>query len=213
MHASTRYHEIVAHCESCLHRHGDNYRGVDWPNAEDARTRYRVMLEVIRRNSEQPARLLDLGCGASHLYQHILAEHRTDVDYAGLDLSPEFVRLSRSKFPERTFYCLDVLDPTIQIPAFEYVVMNGLFTEKCLLPFKEMWDYVQAMLARVFAIASIGMAFNVMSKQVDWEREDLFHLPVDLLAEFLTKNLSRHFVIRNDYGLYEYTTYLYHACR
>ena len=49
-----------------------------------------------------------------------------------------------------------------------------------------------------------------MSKQVDWERDDLFHLPLDLLADYLTRNLSRHFVIRNDYGLYEYTVYVYH---
>jgi hypothetical protein len=48
-----------------------------------------------------------------------------------------------------------------------------------------------------------------MSKHVDWEREDLFHLPFDRLTSFLTNRLSRHFVIRHDYGLYEYTTYVY----
>ena len=59
------------------------------------------------------------------------------------------------------------------------------------------------------AITSKGVAFNVMSKAVDWEREDLFHLPADLLIDFLTKKLTRNFIIRNDYGLYEYTTYIY----
>jgi hypothetical protein len=49
-----------------------------------------------------------------------------------------------------------------------------------------------------------------MSKHVDWEREDLFHLPFDTLAAFLKQELSGNFVIRNDYGLYEYTTYVYH---
>ncbi len=48
-----------------------------------------------------------------------------------------------------------------------------------------------------------------MSKQVDWERDDLFHLPLDQMADFVCGNLSRNFVIRNDYGLYEYTTYVY----
>jgi len=48
-----------------------------------------------------------------------------------------------------------------------------------------------------------------MSKHVDWEREDLFHLPFDVLARFLTRMVTRNFVIRNDYGLYEYTTYVY----
>ena len=48
-----------------------------------------------------------------------------------------------------------------------------------------------------------------MSAQVEWKRDDLFHLPLDRLADFLSANLSRHFVIRNDYGLYEYTVYIY----
>jgi hypothetical protein len=30
-----------------------------------------------------------------------------------------------------------------------------------------------------------------------------------LLAEFLTKDLTRNFIFRNDYGLYEYTAYVY----
>jgi len=168
------------------------------------------MLDVIRDCGRSPVRLLDLGCGASHLYQYLREVNRDDVDYAGLDLSPEFIRLCRSKFPDRTYYCLDILDPAAEVPKCDYAVMNGLFTEKCSLSFDEMWDYVQAMLARAFGMASAGIAFNVMSKQVDWERGDLFHLPLDLLAEFLAHDLSRHFVIRNDYGLYEYTVYVYH---
>jgi SAM-dependent methyltransferase len=205
-----KYSEIVAHCEGCLRTHGDNHRGVDWPNAKDARTRYGVMLDVIRAGGSSPVRLLDLGCGASHLYEYLCEIGHCEIEYTGLDLSPEFIRLSRSKFPDRTYYCLDVLDPGARIAAFDYVVMNGTFTEKCSLTFDEMWEYVQAMLVRAFEIASIGMVFNVMSKHVDWERDDLFHLPFDLLVGFLTRSLGRHFVIRNDYGLYEYTVYVYH---
>ena len=36
-----------------------------------------------------------------------------------------------------------------------------------------------------------------------------FHLPFDELAPFLTRELSRNFVLRNDYGLFEYTAYVY----
>jgi hypothetical protein len=64
------------------------------------------------------------------------------------------------------------------------------------------------MLRAVWPSAKRGLAFNVMSKQVDWEREDLFHLPLSLLAEFLCAEVTRDFVVRNDYGLYEYTVYL-----
>jgi hypothetical protein len=87
--------------------------------------------------------------------------------------------------------------------------MNGVFTEKRELTFEEMLTYFKDVATQVFNKAKIAIAFNVMSPHVDWERQDLFYLPLDSLAAFLVKELSRDFVIRNDYGLYEYTTYVY----
>jgi hypothetical protein len=44
---------------------------------------------------------------------------------------------------------------------------------------------------------------------VDWERDDLFHLPFHTMADFVRGELSHHFLFRQDYGLHEYTTYVY----
>jgi len=104
---------------------------------------------------------------------------------------------------------MDLLDENASLPMFDYIVLNGVFTEKRELSFDEMLSYFKQLVPRVFAHAAVGIAFNVMTKHVDWEREDLFHLPFDTLAEFLKKELTRNFVFRNDYGLYEYTTYVY----
>jgi hypothetical protein len=87
--------------------------------------------------------------------------------------------------------------------------MNGIFTEKREMEFDEMFEYFKNMLRVVFPKVRRGLAFNVMSKHVEWERDDLFHMPIDTLVSFLTMELSRNFIIRNDYGLYEYTVYLY----
>jgi len=206
--AEKKYLSIVSHYEYCLDRYGDSHLGVDWPKAEDVQKRYRVMLDVIRPASGRVS-LLDFGCGAAHLNEYIREQRLDHIDYAGLDLSEKFVRLSQSKFPESRFFCLDLLDENASLPDFDYIVLNGVFTEKRELSFDEMLAYFKQLIARVFAHASIGIAFNVMSKHVEWERNDLFHLPFDTLAEFLTKDLTRNFVFRNNYGLYEYTTYVY----
>jgi hypothetical protein len=87
--------------------------------------------------------------------------------------------------------------------------MNGVFTEKRELSFDEMWDYFTQMIIKIYSLCNKGFAFNVMSKHVDWERDDLFHVPLDTLANFLCSKITRDFVIRNDYGLYEYTVYIY----
>lgn len=204
-----KYLSIVSHYENCLAQYGDNHLGVDWPKKEDAETRYRIMLELIKPCADREVSLLDFGCGASHLYEHMLKRNMRGIIYAGVDLSEKFTQLSKNKFPENKYYCLDILDPSGQLPSFDYVVMNGVFTEKRNLSFDEMLAYFKQMLKATFNKTAIGLAFNVMSKQVDWEREDLFHLSLDTLANLLIKELSRNFVIRNDYGLHEYTTYVY----
>jgi SAM-dependent methyltransferase len=204
------YLSIVSHYESCLQEHGDTHLGVDWPKAEDVDTRHRVMLDVIRpRPSGEVVRLLDFGCGASHLYEYIQASGIDGIQYSGLDLSRRFVDLSESKFPANTYYCVDVLDDAVDLPRFDYVVMSGVLTEKRDLSYEEMLTFARRLITKVFDVAEIGMAFNVMSKHVDWERDDLFHLPFDTLAAFLRADVSRDFVFRNDYGLYEYTAYVY----
>ena len=204
-----RYLGLVAYYESCLERYGDTHLGVDWPKQEDVETRYRVMLELIRARNGERVSLLDFGCGASHLYEYILRTRLHTVEYSGLDLSKRFIELSKKKFPKLQYYCLDILEEGANIPEFDYIVMNGVFTEKLHLSFDEMWTYAKRVIGQVFARARVGIAFNAMSSHVDWQRDDLFHLPLDELAAFLTKEVTRHFVIRNDYGLYEYTTYVY----
>lgn len=202
------YHKIIEHYENCLALHGDNFRGVDWTNEADTFKRFEVMLGVIREKPE-PVTLLDFGCGASHIYEYILRNNLTFIDYSGLEISEKFFELSKSKFPSVNYYHLDIIESSDELPIFDYVVMNGVLTEKRELSFDEMWKYTQELLVQVFSKCRKGIAFNVMAKAVDWEREDLFHLPMDILADFLTKKLSRNFIIRNDYGLYEYTTYVY----
>lgn len=204
------YQAIIDHYEACLKAHGDTHLGVDWPNIEDALKRYQVMLELLNfKDINEPISLLDFGCGASHLLQYINEHCTLKLNYSGLDISRDFIDLSKDKNPNHNYYCLDILEDGQKLPQFDYIICNGIFTEKRELSFDEMWIYTKDMLTAIFNKANKGIAFNVMSKAVDWERWDLFHLPTDILIEFMTKELSRHFIIRNDYGLYEYTVYLY----
>ena len=213
MSASERvYDRIVRYCEACLERHGDTHRGVDWPKQEYATTSYDVMIGVIREFGERVS-MLDVGCGLSHLYERILARGIDSIDYAGVDLSERFLAQCRAKFPAVPYFHVDLLETGESLPSFDYVIMNGVFTEKVDISFDAMWDYMTRLVEKAYSLARKGIAFNVMSKQVDWERDDLFHVPFDLLADFLGKKISRNFVFRHDYGMYQYTAYVYRESR
>jgi SAM-dependent methyltransferase len=206
------YRRIIAHYEDCLDRHGDSHLGVDWPNAKDADTRYRVMLDVIAQPAGA-ATLLDFGCGAGHLLEYIRRNGWDAIAYRGLDASAKFIDLCRHKFPDATFHCRDILQGSADIDPADYVVMNGVLTERCGVSEAAMLDYMESLLVAAWPLARKGMAFNVMSAQVDWKREDLFHVPFDTMARLVKTRLSRHFRFRQDYGLYEFTAYVYREPR
>lgn len=204
------YLELVEHYEACLAAHGDTHRGVDWPDADDATTRYRVMLGLLDgRPRPADASLLDFGCGAGHLVDHLRRHGPGHVRYLGADLSPRFIDLCRTKYPDLDFRCVDVLREPDALPTADFIVANGVFTEKRSLSWDAMWEHTRRMIAALHSRARIGLAFNVMSWHVDWQRDDLFHLPCDTLLAFLKAEVSRHVVLRADYGLWEYTTYVY----
>lgn len=205
-----KYNQIIEHYENCLEKHGDTHLGVDWPNLEHVNLRYNIMLDILNyRKSEGNVSFLDFGCGTANLYEYILKLDLNYIDYAGLDVSSKFINVCNQKFPSINFYCCDVLEQSFEIKNFDYIVMNGVFTEKRGLTFDEMFQYFKELIEKVFSLSNKGVAFNVMSKNVDWEREDLFHLSHDILSSFLCNKLTRNYIVRNDYGLYEYTVYLF----
>lgn len=175
---------------------------------ESADLRHDVMLGVIRGDPTRGVSLLDFGCGTSQLLERIRERGLSQIEYVGLDVSEPMLLRAREKFPDVDYLNVDILSGAI-IPSFDYVVASGTFTIRVGLSFENAFSYFRASVEKLFDVARIGLAVNVLSSQVEWERDDLFHLPMDAAAQFFSTEISRHFVIRHDYGLYEYTAYVY----
>lgn len=207
---STPARYIASACEQTLHDHGDSHLGAGYTRtAAEAQAQYGLMLEVVRETAE-PVHVLDFGCGLAHMLDHIKARpDLAHLRYSGLDLSEAFLAAAIQRHPQADLFRLDALADEAALPDYDYIILNGVFNYRGEIPHDEMFDYWQRLVALAFRHARKGIAFNAMSKHVDWERDDLFHLPFDDMARFLKANLSRHFVIRHDYPAFEYTTYVY----
>ncbi len=204
-----KYHKIVKHYERCLEEFGPTTKGMDWPVEKDLLKRFKVMLGVISE-SKKKYKLLDLGCGAGLLKTYIKNSGRTGkIKYFGVDISEAMINAARKLNQSSDFEVRDVLLDPFPENSHDYAVMNGVLTEKVSLSKKDMILYAQKLIKNVFRSVKIGMAFNVMSTHVDWERKDLFHWSLDEIVAFLVRECSRHIIIRMDYGLYEYTVYVY----
>ena len=205
------YSRIYKHYESILEKYGPNSRGMDWPKDEDVIKRYLVMSQVGQfENSEQtPHSMLDLGCGIGLLSEFLYQEFPSKYTYHGVDISDKMISTGKNLYPNVSLECRDILVNPFGKDQFDFVVMNGLLTEKVDLKKDKMIAFAEKIIRSAFDSARIGVAFNTMSSHVDWERDDLFHWKLDEMVGFLVKECSRNIQVRMDYGLYEYTVYVY----
>lgn len=209
--AERLYHPLVEAVEKLYAEHGDTHRGLGFRTDEGFEARYRVYLEVIRGSAaHEECSLLDVGCGTARLLDLINSLGREEIRYRGVDLSPKLIEAARKKYPEADFICGDPFDlEEIWSARPDYVVFGQIFTCRLQMSVGEMTDYMLRMLRLAFTHCRRGVVFTVMSAHVDWQREDLFHVPFDQMADLMQANLTRNYAFRADYGLYEYAVYVY----
>lgn len=198
---------ILEQSDAALRTFGDTARGANWPNESDRRLRFDVMLDVMAGRGPGPVRLCDLGCGTGELLAHLRRRGMDDVEYVGVDRSHLALQHARAKFPDAQFLELDINADHADLGQLDcdFLVANGLFTVKWELSDAQMRAFIEGSLRRVWPHVRRGIAFNLISPVVDWERRDLYHASMDETARFLHGLAGRRVRLRADYGLYEYT--------
>ena len=68
-------------------------------------------------------RVLDVACGTGVLFPDYL--HRGVASVTGIDISPEMVKIARSKFPEVEIICGDVEEAHFSVPFDAVMVYNA----------------------------------------------------------------------------------------
>lgn len=206
--AADPHRPLLDYYDERLRYHGDTAAGAGWPSEADRRTRFAVLTEALRAEHGEPAPVLcDLGCGTGELLGWLRARGRGDVSYVGADRSELALDHARRKFPDARWVEIDVTTAReSELAALEcdYLVASGLFTVRHTLSDEAMWAFLEGVVRRLWPRVRRGIAFNVMSPVVDWERDDLFHASHDRMARFLHELAGRRVQMRADYGLYEY---------
>ncbi|MGI4881562.1 MAG: class I SAM-dependent methyltransferase [Janthinobacterium lividum] len=208
------WRSLTAHYEKCLAEFGASHRGVDWPNAADLSVRFDTLLSIVdvAPPTVRPLQILDLGCGPGLILDHI--EQFRDIrsiEYHGIDISERMIETARARWPDANFEVRDIIADPLPPLSVDFVIMNGVLTLKNTVSREEMMAFAKDLIRSAYASTRIGIAFNVMSRHVDWERDDLFHWSFDEVASFLTTEITRHIAFRSDYGLYELSAFAYRS--
>lgn len=199
---------LRAHYERLFRAHGATAKGVDWgERTADLVCRYAKMAAVIQAGEPGPVSLLDVGCGFGGLCSHLFARHAA-IDYTGIDVVADMIDSARTRHPGARFIVGDILEST-ELGRYDYVVCNGILTQKLDVPAAEMDEFASLLIRRMFSLCRKGIAFNVMTTKVNYFANNLYYRnPAELFAWCLTE-LTRHIRIDHAYPLYEYTMYLY----
>ena len=191
-------------------QYGDTPLGVDWgADHADHLIRLERMLAVtnVGRQPDTVQSILDVGCGYGRLYE-LCKSRSLNFSYSGIDICEEMIVSAKNKFAVGEWFVGDVLGLE-ESRQFDYVVCNGILTQKLNASIREMDEYLKLLVSKMFALCRIGIAFNLMTTHVNFTAPNLYYRnPAELLGWCMSQLTSR---VRLDhaYPLYEYTVYLY----
>jgi hypothetical protein len=199
---------VVEHYERQLERHGPTAQGMDWKDEASQRLRFEVLCGIC---DLQDKTLCEIGCGVGHLYDW-LRERHLNVEYCGIDLSERMIEVACQRHPSVHFERRDILVDD-ELPTYDVVLCSGLFHVKLTHQDRDWLDFIEQSIRRMYSMCRVGIAFSLMTDQVDFRAPDLFYSNPAEMLDFCRRELTRFAAVRHDYPLYEYTIYLYREPR
>ena len=200
---------LQAYYAKCFEEHGATPLGVDWHNWQSLALHYDKMLAVLEPVAgDAPApSVLDVGCGFGGLLDH--AKFRgTALDYTGIDIVPAMIEHGRARHADARFETASIFEFEPG-KRFDYVVCNGVLTEKLDTSIMNFDAFARRTIRRMFELAEHGMAFNMMTSHVNFTAPNLFYKnPLEIIA-FCTAELSTKFRLDHAYPHFDYTVYVY----
>jgi SAM-dependent methyltransferase len=195
------------HYNKTFQKYGACSQGVDWGSKEKlALARQYKMLNVVK-NKQAISTILDVGCGYGALLDVIKIE-KLDLVYTGIDLVEIMIESALKKHLGNNFICGDILN--IDIGDYDYVVCNGILTQKMDISTLVMNKFAQELIKKMYQISNYGVAFNVMTTYVNFQKDNLYYRNPAELVSWCMSELTPHVNLDSAYDpWYEYTIYLY----
>ena len=201
---------MKSHYTETYLQHGDTSKGVDWGiNSAQAENRQHQMLSVanLSINRNQFFSILDVGCGYGALAD-LIDEKGLKVKYTGVDIVPEMVTNAKKRHPDKSFLEEDFL--ATNSSRHDYVVCNGILTQKLTVTKLEMDHYAKVIIRKMFELCNIGIAFNIMNTNVNFQNNNLYYQSPIEMASWCISELSPRIKMDCAYDpWFEYTVYVF----
>jgi SAM-dependent methyltransferase len=201
---------MKSHYELSFDKFGPHSSGVDWGNdIEKTNLRYKKMLAVSESiESNKASTMLDVGCGYGGLIQY-MKNQNISMDYTGIDFASNMIDWAKINLKDEVFIEANFLDYDFAEKKYDYVVCNGILTQKLESSLLDMDRYAKSIIGKMYSLCNKAIAFNIMSTAVNFFAPNLYYKhPAEIIC-YCMSEISRNFKIDHSYGIYEYTVYLH----
>lgn len=184
---------IIKRHKHSIWMHGHSPLALYWENREVQELRFEVLVGCGVKTGDS---VLDIGCGFADLY-HYMQSKGIEVDYTGIDLSPDMIEAAKSKAPTLKLFQGDLLSFNPPKQSYDWGLLSGALNE----PLHDDGEYLHAMLPRLYATCRKGIAFNLLNDEYEWTEQERYTLqaykPTDIMAQL--NALSQFTMLRKDY--------------
>lgn len=191
-----------------LRRHGATPAGTDWLSAVGQDLRLALLLRIC--DMTKPFSLNDLGCGYGALLDYLLSRHpRLQVDYLGIDVSPDMVSCAARRFrrhlaPQtiKARFTTGCAAPRMA----DYAVASGIFNVVPPVGRSSWDDLVAQTLSGLHSSTRHGFAVNFMGPVPGQPEEPgLYRTLPAPWAAYCEEELGASVTVINGYALNEFT--------
>lgn len=194
---------IEEHYRELFSKYGDSYKAAQWSDRITQEKRFEVLCQI---GDLKEKKILDFGCGTGDLATY-LKKNNVNVNYYGVDIVDELLNCAKEKHPDFKFGKLEEFYGV----KFDYILISGVFNNKMV----DNVTFYQNTLELLKDFCISGIAFNMLSKYVDFYNDELYYEYPENVFKYSKENITPYVVIRNEYQLkeniipFEFTTYLY----
>lgn len=196
--------DIERYYTAKIHTHGPCARGVDWPCTPSQELRFVQLLKLC--DPSQPFSLNDFGCGYGALCGFLDKRFGgVEIDYLGVDLSPEMVRQARRLWAHKhqASFAVGATLPRVA----DYSLASGVFNVKLQQPHAPWIRFVKQTLSMLSASSRRGFAVNFLAHTAGdhTEVEELYRTTEGLWRVHCERTLGLRTQVLSNYGMREFT--------
>lgn len=192
---------IVARHRDAVMRHGYHHNALYWSSREIQELRFHVLSEI---GIESGSSVLDVGCGFADFYRY-LHRNGVEVEYTGIDLSPDLLKKGAELSPEIELFSGDLFEFSPKPDSYDYVTLSGALAE----PMRDEGKYAKRVIDTCYNACRKGFAFNMLNGDNTWiaSRHDLQSFTPKEVKQWVS-DMGTNCTQRTDYLDNDFTTFI-----